>query len=135
LCLAGAVIQSFFNISLSSQRRIYWSCTALSMMPAFLMALPNWKEGFGAAFSALTAMTLGAYIYTPYIKIRSKIYALYRCDRLAEQDEKSAASVAGRVYDPASESYGGIANGNEFLVDTRNSCSYLYCQIICFCPQ
>jgi hypothetical protein len=114
LCLAGGFILSFFKISLSSQRRIYWSSTVLSTVPAFLMALPNWKEGIGAALFVLAAMALGAYGYTPYIKIRGKIYALNRCDRLAEQDEKPPASVAGRVHDPATESYGGIVMATNF---------------------
>jgi hypothetical protein len=109
LCLSGAVIQSFFNISLSSRRRIHWSCTVLSMAPAFLMGLPNWKEGIGAALFVLAAMTFGAYNYTPYIKIRGKIYAFSLSDKLAEHDETSAAAVPGQEYDPAPDSYGGIA--------------------------
>jgi hypothetical protein len=113
LCLAGAVIQSFFNISLAFQRRIYWSCTALSMVPAFLMALPNWKEGIGVALFALAAMTFGAYNYTPYIKVRGKIHAFSLADILAEHDE-TEAPVAGQDYDPAPDSYGGIATAAKF---------------------
>jgi hypothetical protein len=109
LCFIAVFILSFFKISLSSQRRIYWSCALFGAVSGFLMFLPNWKDGTVAALFALIPMTLFAYGYTSYIKIRGKIYALYLSDSLAEHDKTPAAAVAGQDYDPAPDSYGGIA--------------------------
>jgi hypothetical protein len=114
LCFVAVFILSFFKISLSSQRRIYWSCALFGAVSGFLMFLPNWKDGTVAALFALIPMTLFAYGYTPYIKIRGKIYALYLSDSLAEHDETSAAAVPGQEYDPAPDSYGGIATAAKF---------------------
>lgn len=109
---AVAVIQQFFDHSRSSQRRVYWSSTCVGAIAAFLMFYPDGKKGLIVALGMLGAMTAAAYGYTPYIKIRGKIFALNSVDSQPDPEDKRAeTSVDGEDHiasDPAPDSYSGL---------------------------
>jgi hypothetical protein len=91
LCIATGIALSFFNISRSSQRRIYWASACLAAVAGFLIGYPNIKNAIGLAAMLLATMTVMAYVSTPYIKIGGKIYALTVRDRQPDPDESSTA--------------------------------------------
>ncbi|ORA41762.1 hypothetical protein [Mycobacterium branderi] len=78
------------------------------MIPAFFLGYPNWKEGLGAGLFVLAAMIIAAYGYTPYIKIRGKIYALSVIDSQPDTDHPCAQATADPNKDPAPDAYSGI---------------------------
>ena len=43
LCIAKGIALSFFNISRSWQRRIYWASACLAAVAGFLIGYPNIK--------------------------------------------------------------------------------------------
>lgn len=106
--IAVSVIQQFFDHSRSSQRRIYWSCACVAAVAGFLAVYPDSKKGLWMALFALGAMMLIAYAYTPYIKIRGKIYALSVQDSDPDRDEASAEATADVQHDPAPDAYSGL---------------------------
>lgn len=116
VAVAIAVIQQFFNHSRSSQRRVYWSCTCIAAVAGFMAVLPDPKKGIQFALFALAMMVGIAYAYTPYVKIRGKIYALTVHDSQPDHDENDDASddvaaagaSAGLASDPAPDAYSGL---------------------------
>lgn len=105
--IAVAVIQSFFNLNRSSQRRIYWSCVCIASIAGFFIAYPDWKKGLGLALFFLGAMTVVAYAYTPYIKLGGKIRALTVQDSRPDRSETPTPTDAPK-RDPAPDAYSGI---------------------------
>jgi hypothetical protein len=101
LCIATGIALSFFNISRSSQRRIYWAAACLAAVAGFLIGYPNLKNAVGLAAMLAATMTVMAYISTPYIKIGGKIYALTVSDRQPDPDESSAAPHSHPARDGA----------------------------------
>jgi hypothetical protein len=90
-CIATGIALSFFNISRSSQRRIYWASACLAAVAGFLIGYPNIKNAIGLAATLFAAMTVMAYVSTPYIKIDGKISALSVSDRQPDPDQSSTA--------------------------------------------
>lgn len=115
--LAVAVIQQFFKHSRSSQRRIYWSCTIVGAIAAFLMVYPEWQKGSGLGLFYLGLMTFVAYAYTPYIKIGGKIYALTVQDSRPDPDDTPATETASPTVvtelDPAPDAYSGLLSATK----------------------
>lgn len=105
--MAVAVIQSFFKHSLSSQRRIYWSCVGVAAIAGFLVVYPDWKKGLGLGLFFLGAMIAVAYAYTPYIKLGGKNRALTVQDSQPDS-QPSAKTTAALKPDPAPDAYSGI---------------------------
>jgi hypothetical protein len=59
-------------------RRVFWGGTLLASISAFFISYPpDWKSGVLLLLfvSGMTVFT--AYFYTPYIKIRGRIYAFH----------------------------------------------------------
>ncbi|MDV3130004.1 hypothetical protein M1247_34225 [Mycobacterium sp. 21AC1] len=110
--VAVAMIQQFFDHSRSSQRRIYWSCACVGAIAAFFAFYPDWEKGFGMALFFLGAMAAAAYGYTPYIKIRGKIFALNSVDSQPDPEDKPAENGVDSedhvVSDAAPDSYSGL---------------------------
>ncbi|OMC33770.1 hypothetical protein A5740_11370 [Mycobacterium sp. GA-1841] len=110
--VAVALIQQFFDHSRSSQRRVYWSSTCVAAVAAFLMFYPDGHKGLLVALSMFGAMIAAAYGYTPYIKIRGKIYALNTDDRQPDPDDKPAESAGDAPNntsdDPTPDAYSGL---------------------------
>lgn len=106
--IAAAVIQSFFNHSRSSQRRIYWSCVGVAAIAGFFMAYPDWKKGFGIGLFFLGAMTVVAYAYTPYIKLGGKTRALTVQDSRPDPNVTPDTTSPASKRDPAPDAYTGI---------------------------
>lgn len=104
-CVAVAVIQQFFDHSRSSQRRVYWTCTGLGAVAAFLAIPEDTPKGIGVAAFFVGVMSVAAYAYTPYIKIGGKIRAL--AAQTPDPDDTSAESTTGQ-HDPAPDAYSGM---------------------------
>ncbi|MDH6198129.1 hypothetical protein M2272_004788 [Mycobacterium frederiksbergense] len=110
--VAVALIQQFFDHSRSSQRRIYWGCTSIGAVAAFLAPYPDWQKGVGIGLFFVGAMAAAAYGYTPYLKIRGKVYALNAVDSQPDLDDKPAETALDTndhgESDPAPDSYSGL---------------------------
>lgn len=121
VCVVVNFMLSSFNISRSSQRRIYWGSACLAAVSGFLSVYPNWKTGLGIGGFFLAGLTISAYAATPYIKIRGKIYALTvddsrpdpgdartSPDRHTSTDGAATADRTDPQFDPAPDSYSGM---------------------------
>jgi hypothetical protein len=116
VAVSVAVIQQFFNHSRRSQRLVYWSCTCIAAVAGFMAVHPDPKKGIQFALFALAMMVGIAWAYTPYIKIRGRIYALTVHDSQPDPDENDddnldvAAEGAsdGQAPDPAPDAYSGL---------------------------
>ena len=104
-CVAVAVIQQFFEHSRSSQRRIYWTCTGLGAIAAFLAVPEDTPKGIGLAAFFIGVMSVAAYAYTPYLKIRGKIRSL--AIQSPDPDDGSTKYTAEQ-QDPTPDSYSGM---------------------------
>jgi hypothetical protein len=102
--VAVAIIQQFFNHSRSSQRRVYWICTALGAVAAFGSIPDDLPKGIGLAGFFVGVMLVAAYAYTPYIKINGKIRSL-GLQTPDPEDVLDEATV--RQHDPAPDAYSG----------------------------
>jgi hypothetical protein len=112
LCVATIVLLLLFvKRDRSWERRVYWTGTFGAVVCAFLAALPYWKYGVGAVIFGVALMTFGAYAYTPYIKIRGKIYAFWLPDSLP--DPPPGVTAAPGSDDPAPDSYGGLVTARK----------------------
>lgn len=98
-------VQSFFKHSRTSQRRVYWTCTAVGATAAFLSFYPLWTKGLGAFAFVTGAMTVIAYAYTPYIKIGGKIRSL---GLQTPDPEDVPAEPHADQQDPAPDAYSGV---------------------------
>lgn len=95
--------------NLSRNRRIFWGATGAAMVFAFLGLLPDWRYSLEAAFAVGALFFLLALRDTPYIKVRGKVYAWWRSDRLAESDEQNEEPG----HDPIPDSYTGSSTANQ----------------------
>jgi hypothetical protein len=75
----------------------------------FFMAYPpNWKSGIAMSAFVGCAITLVAYMYTPFIKLRGRTYAFYTADRSAGSPRDRGEPPPGQaVANRATASYGG----------------------------
>jgi hypothetical protein len=87
LCVFSGLVLSFFKITVTRQRRIYWRCAALGALAGFFCGYPDVGKGVGAAALVIFAMVLGAMRATPYLKIGGKICAFSAADRRARDDD------------------------------------------------
>jgi hypothetical protein len=100
VCFAAGLTLDFFNLSRSTQRRLYWAGAGLAAIAGFLMVYPNLKSAIGIAVMLFATMTLMAYVSTPYIKIGGKIYALTVGDRQPDPEDSPAINdSAPRQHD------------------------------------
>lgn len=108
LCLAITALPVFIlNRDRNWERRVYWSGVGGLAACVFFAALPDWNLGAGMALFGVVFLTASAYAYTPYIKIRGKIYAFYLQDGLPDRspDVTAARGSDDPDYDPAPDSY------------------------------
>ncbi len=112
IVMACVIIQGslvFLRISTSAQRRIYWSCSAISGVCIIVAASPDWSGGLWGAAVFVATFTFIAYAHTPYIKLGGKIYSLSFQDSVPDSDV-AAEDLAAKDpdYDPEPHSYSGI---------------------------
>ena len=119
VCFVAGLTLDFFNLSRSTQRRLYWAGAGLAAIAGFLMVYPNLKSAIGIAVMLFATMTLMAYVSTPYIKIGGKIYALIIGDRQPDPEDSptvddsaprqhdAPTQPADPLIDPAPDSYEG----------------------------
>lgn len=84
LCIAATVGLNWLKVPLVQKRRIYWYLTLLVSVFFFISAYPNVRLGFGLVAFAFFAMTLSAFLYTPYIRVNGSTYALRAEDANAD---------------------------------------------------
>lgn len=121
ICFIAGFSLSSFHLARSAQRRIYWACACLAAVFGFLAAYPNSKTGLVVAGLFFAAMTVAAYVTTPYIKIGGKVYALTVADSqpdpedaptpsadLAGAESTPTAAASDKRFDPAPDSYSGL---------------------------
>jgi hypothetical protein len=98
------------------QRRVCWAGVAGAAVSVFLACLPYWKLSIGAALLTVAFMTAAAYMSTPYIKIRGKIYAFHVRDSLPDPSPNGATApgTEDRDHDPAPDSYSGSVTAQKF---------------------
>ncbi|WP_232000657.1 hypothetical protein [Mycobacterium kyorinense] len=113
--LAVAVLpQLFLQRDRSWERRVYWGGTTSAAICAFLASLPDWKLGLGVALFGIVWMLVTAYAFTPYIKVHDKVYAFHVSDSLPNSSSDGSPSLHHDPdYDPAPDSYGGIATAKK----------------------
>lgn len=114
-CAVGALTQQYVKYGRSKQRRVYWGCASLGTIAAFLAFYPVSKNGIGMALFFLGAMTVVAYAYTPYIKIRGKVYVLTVQDSQPDPDDHpdEGAPTTCRAPDPAPDAYSGLLSATK----------------------
>lgn len=109
-------------------RRIFWSGFLLAAVSAFFIAYPpDWKSGTVWSLLACFLMIFTAYSYTPYIKIRGKIYAFYVKDSQPDPtpDGPPPPGSDDQKDDPAPDSYSGL------LTASKTWWSLVFAMIIC----
>lgn len=95
-----------------AERRLYWSGTLMATVSAFLALFPpNWQGGLAFAGVLAGGLTFRAYMTTPYIRIRGRTYAFNLSD--SDSDDGSRGTAPPSDYDPAPDSYGGIATATK----------------------
>ena len=115
LCLFSGIALSFFKITVSRARRIYWRCAVLGAVSGFLCGYPDVARGIGMAAFVVIGMVFLAMRATPYLKIRGKIYAFSAADRRADDAD---------VPETFGENLADVANilqrrlGNDDMPDT-----------------
>lgn len=95
-CIAAEIVLSCLTMPLERKRRIYWSLAAVTMVFAFLAAYPKIKLGLGLAAFMLAVMVWSAFYYTPYIRIRGKVYAFRSSDVSAGTEDRWPSSASNR---------------------------------------
>lgn len=107
LCYLAGFLLSFSKISTSAQRRIYWSCACIAGFFGTLATYPTWTNAAVLGILVPAVMAVAAYVSTPYIKIRGKIYALTITDPDPE-DEPATTDSTQQEIDPRPDSYSGL---------------------------
>lgn len=116
VCLAVTVVPSFIvNRGRSCERRVFWGGVVGVTVSVFFAAVPYWNQAVGMALFSLAFMTANAYAYTPFIKIRGKVYAFYAQDSLPQPSPDGAPPLGSddANYDPAPDSYGGLVTAKK----------------------
>lgn len=83
---------------------MYWSCASAAAVFGSLAAYPPWTRALGACAFIAVVMIVVAYVYTPYIKMRAKIYSLGI--QSPDPDDVTPGSASGQ-HDPAPDGYSG----------------------------
>jgi hypothetical protein len=113
--LVVTVVPSFIvNRGRSRERRVFWSGVLGVTVSVFFAAVPYWGQAVGMGLFSLALMIAGAYAYTPYIKIRGKIYAFWLPDTLS--DPPPDGPPPGRDdphHDPAPDAYEGMVTARK----------------------
>lgn len=97
-------------------RRAYWGGALIASISAFFVFYPpDVKAGIAFSLLACFLMIFTAYSYTPYIKIRGKIYAYTVRDSVPDPspDGTPPPGIDDPGYDPAPDSYGSLATAKK----------------------
>jgi hypothetical protein len=114
--LFGGVILLFFVSDRRRERLIYWSSWTIGGLLIALALLPRGSNvAIGVVAATVFAAVFYAYMRTPYIKICGKIFAFGLRDSQPDPpiNGASAPRVSGQEYDPAPDSYGGMATAQK----------------------
>jgi hypothetical protein len=116
LGFAGLLVPVFLS---SKNRKLarcsFWLGLLIACVSAFFVAYPadsKLRIGMSLFVAAITIFT--AYMSTPFIKIRGKIYAFHISDSQPEEPDVAASVSADEPdHDPTPDSYGGIATAQK----------------------
>jgi hypothetical protein len=100
-----------------SGRRLFWGGLLIACVCAFFAAYPaSWTLRIGMSLFVAGMTTFTAYMYTSFIKIRGKIYAFSVSDSQPDPspDGTPRPGSDDPNYDPAPDSYGGMATAKKF---------------------
>jgi hypothetical protein len=114
--LVVTVVPSFIvNRGRSWERRVFWSGVLGVTVSVFVAAIPYWAQAVGMALFSLAFMVAGAYAYTPFIKIRGKIYAFWVADSRPDPAPDGTAAPGSDHPDdePAPDSYEGLVTARK----------------------
>jgi len=110
--IVGLALPMLPTKSPHAERRLYWAGSLMATVSAFLALFPpNWQGGLVIAGVLAGGLSLRAYMNTPYIRIRGRTYAFNLSD--SEPGDGSRRPTPQSDYDPAPDSYGGIANATK----------------------
>jgi hypothetical protein len=127
-CLAvAAVVPMLADRDRGWDRRVAWAGVTGAAVAIFVACLPYWKLSIAASLVTVAFMTAAAYMSTPYIKIRGKVYAFHVRDSLpdAAPEDTAAQGSGDRDDDRAPDSYSGSVTAQKFwwlLVLTMAMC-------------
>jgi drug/metabolite transporter superfamily protein YnfA len=112
VALAVAVLPPLWMRHDRRWRLPYWLAVLAAAAFVFMAAFPDWQLGLGMSAFGLVFMTVSAYFYTPFIKVRGKIYALHVRDSLADGDTPPGGTDA--EHDPSPDSYAGLTDAKKY---------------------
>jgi drug/metabolite transporter (DMT)-like permease len=117
MTLLGVLLPIFapFN-NRQAGRRLFWAGFFIAFVSAFFITYPpDWKAGIVFSLLAAFVMLLNAYFGSPYLKFHGKIYAFHVSDSLPNPspDGTPPAGSDGPDYDPAPDSYSGVATAKK----------------------
>jgi hypothetical protein len=98
-------------------RRVFWVGFLIAVSSAFFIAYPpDWRSGISLSLFAGGMIVFTAYRYSPYIKLRGKIYAFHVSDSLPDppSDGIFAPGSDDPNYEPAPDAYGGAVTASKF---------------------
>jgi hypothetical protein len=109
--IVGLALPMLPTKSPRAERRLYWAGALMATVSAFFALFPpDWQGGLVIAGVLAGGLFLRAYMNTPYIRIRGRTYAFNLS--YSESDDGSQPTPPPD-YDPASDSYGGIATATK----------------------
>lgn len=133
LCLVGGFTLSFLKISTSAQRRIYWTLACTAGVSGIFLKYPSWDDAVALGLFPLVTMAFIAYVATPYIKIRGRIYALTITDPDPEDAPATTDSTQPEI-DLHPDSYSGLLTATTmwwlFLIPSVIATGHVYLIII-----
>jgi hypothetical protein len=92
-------------------RRVFWGGALFASISAFFIAYPpDWRSGVLLSLFASGMTVFTAYAYTPYIKIRGKIYAFHIDDSRPDPSPGGTPPPGSDAldYDPTPDAYSGM---------------------------
>jgi len=110
--IVGLALPMLPTKSPHAERRLYWAGALMATVSGFFALFPpDWPGGLVIAGVLAGGLSLRAYMNTPYIRIRGRTYAFNLSD--SETGDGSRRPTALSDYDPAPDSYGGIATATK----------------------
>jgi hypothetical protein len=84
----AVVALPFIGLRRSVERRVFWCMVGAIGVAGALSTYPTWYHATAFALFPVAMLTVGAWAYTPYIKIGGTIYALNLKDRRPDPDDE-----------------------------------------------
>jgi hypothetical protein len=109
----AVVVLPFIGLRRSVERRVFWCMVGAIGVAGALSTYPTWYHATAFALFPVAMLTVGAWAYTPYIKIGGTIYALNLKDRRPDPDD-------GHDHNALPPNPDGHSELDEYADDTTN---------------